>query len=169
MNFKHARPFLRLSATALVLTFAVQMSSLAFQESSGNIAPQLYVTLQFDKPEYVPSETVTLKGNVRDGETGPPVASVLVSLSVDDPTRNIVYVGTVETNNNGDYSASFGLGPSAEQGQYSAFAVASKPGFTDGVASSNFQVIPEFALANVGLMLTVLLFVVALRKRRTIR
>jgi uncharacterized protein YfaS (alpha-2-macroglobulin family) len=128
----------------------------------------LFVTAAFDKSSYQPGELVVVNGRVTaGGQAGPPVGNAQVDIEIDNPTGTVVYVGIVFTNSNGDYSTSFALGPSSENGSYSAFAVASKPGYSSGMASTNFQVIPEFSFGATWLLvLSTTVGLLLLRRRR---
>jgi uncharacterized protein YfaS (alpha-2-macroglobulin family) len=133
-------------------------------------AVQLFVSIQFDKSQYSTGEAVRLNGKVTENNgAGAPVPSAVVSVEVTDPSVTVIFFDAVQTGSDGGFSTSFNLGPSAQNGQYSAFARAEKPGYLDGMSSTNVQVIPEFPLMIVSGIIAALFLVVVARKRAAIR
>jgi uncharacterized protein YfaS (alpha-2-macroglobulin family) len=152
-------------ASAILVGF---LTNLGQGPTSG--AVQLFVSIQFDKSQYSAGEAVRLNGKVTENNgAGAPVPSALVSIDATDPSGTVIFIDAVETGTDGGFSTSFNLGPSAQNGQYSAFARAEKPGYLDGMSSTNVHVVPEFRLMIVSGILAALFLVVVAQKRAAVR
>ncbi len=99
----------------------------------------LSVTVSTDKSQYVPSENVRISGKVLDPQNNP-VAGAGVSIQVGDPA---VHVQLVFSDNSGSYADMFILPASTATGQYTAYASASKAGFTSAQQQAQFTVLGQ--------------------------
>ena len=170
LSIKLSKSVLSLSLLALVASVIWIGLFAYFGESPISGAVQLFVSVQFEKSQYSSGETVRLNGKVTETDSaGAPVPSALVSIDVTDPSGTVIFIDAVQTGNDGEFSTSFSLGPSAQNGQYSAFARAEKPGYLDGMSSTNVQVIPEFPSIIVSGMFAALFLVVIARRRLAVR
>jgi len=98
------------------------------------------VTASTTKPQYAPSETVTISGKVLDNQSKP-VLGAGVSIQANDPQGNTIHVQLIYSDQAGAYSDSFTLPPNSAQGQYEIFVTASKSGFENAQTHVLFNVL----------------------------
>jgi hypothetical protein len=81
--------------------------------------PILHITAGTDKPSYFEKETVRVCGKVTLGEN--PLRGSLVALEVMDENRDIVAVGTSQTNENGLFTFAFKFSSNARSQNYTTY------------------------------------------------
>jgi len=75
-------------------------------------SPILHITARTDKPSYFQVETIRVRGKVTLGEN--PLRGSLVALEVRNESRDIVAVGTSQTNEKGIFAFAFKLSPNTD-------------------------------------------------------
>lgn len=105
-------------------------------------AGALSVNVSTNKTQYLTGETVSISGKVLDSQNNP-VFGAAVSVQVNDPQNNPVHVQLVYSDQSGAYSDPFILSASSVQGQYVVFVAASKAGFDNAQAQTQFSVITQ--------------------------
>lgn len=104
----------------------------------------LYVSVATNKTQFSPGETVSISGQVRNSQNNP-VSDALVSVQVNNPQATPVHVQLLYSNESGTYSDNFVLPSNSAEGLYAIFVAASKPGFDNGQAQVQFNVIRQSA------------------------
>jgi len=104
--------------------------------------PQLQVTVGTDKTQYSPGEKVTIAGTVLS-PSAQPVPDVEVSIQVSNPLGGVARIAFETTNSSGQYTDQFSLEQQTPSGTYNVDVIASKEGYSDGVAEAIFQVQTE--------------------------
>lgn len=128
---------------------------------------QLAVTVSTDKQTYEHGELITVFGTVLD-ENMQGIALASVSIQVNDPNGTPIHITAILSGNDGSFVDQFSAPTGTLDGGYTAFVIASKPGYTDVNAQTSYTVVPEFSVSSM-MWLIVLLFLAALvlRKRRS--
>jgi len=137
---KTGRPRRRLFSIQ-VLAIVLAMALICLPQPSHS-QPELQVTVGTSNTLYSPGERVTIIGRVVDPSTQP-VSEVEVSIQVSNPAGGIVRIGWALTNSTGYYTDQFSLERNAASGTYRINVIASKEGYTEGVAESTFEVKAE--------------------------
>ena len=131
-----------------------------------NAGGQLSVTVSTDRQTYGLEETVTITGNVSDGNLqGVPFASV--SIQVVSPSGDPMHIASVITSADGTYTDQFTVPAGSTDGGYVIYVTASKPGYSDASSQTAYTVIPEFPISgSLWLMLLSILFVALFARRK---
>lgn len=99
----------------------------------------LSVTASTNKPQYSPGETVSVSGFVRDNQSIP-VFGAGISVQVNGPDGKLIHVQLESTDQSGSYVDAFPLPMDSNQGQYTVYVSAKKPGYTVGQSQIQFSV-----------------------------
>lgn len=99
----------------------------------------LDVSLSTDQPHYEPNATVNLQGRVTD-DAGSAVADASVSLQVDGPTGAEIDFLSLKTDPAGVFSFKLPANATTRSGTYTAFASATKSGYTSATTHTTFVV-----------------------------
>ena len=100
----------------------------------------LAMIVSTDQPQYQPSSTVNIQGQVTDA-TGSAVSDATVSVQVDGPTgAELFYSDSIYTNPAGTFQAQVNLTPTSPTGTYTVFASATKPGYSSITTRTTFVV-----------------------------
>jgi len=108
--------------------------------------PQLSLTVYTSASSYNGGDVVTVYGRVTDTLSAP-VGGAQVSLQVTAPGGGTIHVAFVYSAPDGSYLLQFGLQATAPSGYYTAYATASKSGYSSSSNSTIF-VVPRITLAN---------------------
>jgi len=129
-------------------------------------SPILHITARTDKPSYFQQETVRVRGKATLGEN--PLRGSLVALEVRNESRDIVAVGTSQTNEKGIFAFAFKLSPNADSQNYKVYVsvrwenqsavncstfLVKASGSTGYHESSGNQVIPSSVVVSILLVL----------------
>lgn len=93
-------------------------------------AGSLSVTVATNKPQYSPGDVVSVSGKVQDSQSNA-VAGAIISIQVNNPSGESIYVQTVNSDSSGAYSVSFTLAETSTPGQYTVYVTATSPGYTN--------------------------------------
>jgi len=127
---------------------------------------QLTVTVSTDKQTYEHGELITVFGTVLD-ENMQGIALASVSIQVNDPNGTPIHITAILSGNDGSFVDQFSAPTGTLDGGYTAFVIASKPGYADVNTQTSYTVVPEFSVSSM-IWFVVPLFVVLvfLRKQR---
>jgi hypothetical protein len=103
-----------------------------------SFAQEPSIALATNKDHYLPGDTVQLSGTV----SGQPNA--LVGLQIKDSSGNLILIRTVQSDQNGNFTLSFKIPPTATSGDFSIIASARINGFVITQTKTMTATVPEF-------------------------
>lgn len=117
-------------AVVLLVSLPGVLDSFAQEEQS--------IMLATNKSHYLPGDIVQLSGTV----TGQPNA--LVGLQIKDSSGNLILIRTVQSDQNGNFTLSFKIPPTATSGDFSIIASSRINGFVITQTKTMTATVPEF-------------------------
>ena len=94
-----------------------------------------------NKASYLRRETVTITTKVTDSQSGSPISSALVKITINAPNLKVLWTGSGATNSDGLSTLTYRLSNSALKGTYTVKATVTCTGYLAGSDQTTFKVI----------------------------
>ncbi len=118
------------------------------------------ITITSDKDSYLPGDTVNLAGLV-SGAQNP-----LVAVQVKDSSGNLILIRTIQADQNGNFTISFKIPPSATSGKFDITTSTRVNGFVVTQTQVITAKVPEFPLSGVVLFIAGIIPIILYRTMR---